>query len=102
MTVNPLAVTEDDLYHAMLRPCAGAEVLAAMGMPRNVLLKDENGVLGLQCPTCNAKGDTVLVTVGTVFRDALSKKEWHIGQMCQACQDEMWPPKDQKVSKEEE
>lgn len=40
-----------------------------------------------ECPTCHKP-------IGE-FRDPLSRREYIISHMCQACQDSMWPP-DQK------
>jgi len=44
---------------------------------------DHNG----DCNQCIVCGEQVNIND---FRDELSRKEWHISQMCQNCQDEVF------------
>ena len=44
---------------------------------------DHNG----DCNQCIVCGEQVNIND---FRDELSRKEWHISQMCQSCQDEVF------------
>ena len=69
---------QEDLEPAQKDPEIDALLTQLTGRDRIVCIKTQN------CARCGGEAK--------VFRDSLSKKEFTISAMCQACQDKVFPP----------